>query len=654
MPSLKDLANTVASFRYYSGVGNFTARDLPYGEEKPLFTTAVGFRWSPSNFDGGVVPFGAVTRLSRGAADLFRIGKWLVRDPKGPLFVLKQSILQRTNPNIEFPKEISIGNNNLGISKSFGPTRVYSPLPLIAQVVGSVVGTKFMRHGFLPQFSDTTAYEKYVYGKDKSSSGNENRLYVLYTKLSNIDSEESKGGYVLSYRGGPGSFLGIGKTVIPRYGDTLLTQPTNEKIGDYLDLWSDEYLNLDNKKDFLPLLAKLLSNQNSTQSLLKTVVQYKYPLRNGYGRGVEWINRYGNVLSNSPADISGFKAVPIQNIATAEFTYPYYSVGDSSATKTNFLIDPSKEASENNTFVLGQNQDYRAYKNKLPGGNTLPTGSYESQNLESRIGISRARKSFDKSNGVASEKINRGTHDKVNYLSLYSSTEPIPTNTFDVNGNKVEYNPTPNGVGIRDLIKFRIKIINNDKAPNGVYIIFRSYISSIKRTVTPKWNPYNYIGRGESFYVYDGFTETINISFTIAASSRLEMKPLYQKLNYLISSLAPDYANDGKMRGNIAELTIGNFLLYQPGVITSLDMTIDEDSNWDIAIDEFENNLDKDMHELPQLIKCNMSFIPIYNFLPKKGFQSPFIGIDKFTGVKDGQRWLRSNEVINQTLTTTP
>lgn len=649
MPSLKDLANTVASFRYYSGVGNFTARDLPYGEEKPLFTTAVGFRWSPSNFDGGVVPFGAVTRLSRGAADLFRIGKWLVRDPKGPLFVLKQSILQRTNPNIEFPKEISIGNNNLGISKSFGPTRVYSPLPLIAQVVGSVVGTRFMRHGFLPQFSDTTAYEKYVYGKDKSSSGNENRLYVLYTKLSNIDSEESKGGYVLSYRGGPGSFLGIGKTVIPRYGNTLLTQPTNEKIGNYLDLWSDEYLNLDDKSDFLPLLAKLMSNKDSTQSLLKTVVQYKYPLRNGYGKGVEWIYRYGNVLLPNLEIINGFKPIPIQNLVTST----YKDSPDNAV--TSFLIDPSKTDSAENTFLLGQNHDYRAYKNKLPGGSTLTTGSYESQNLESRIGISRARKSVDKSNGVVSEKEKRGTHDKVNYLSLYSSTEPIPTNTFDVNGNKVEYNPTPTGVGIRDLIKFRIKIINNDQAPNGVYIIFRSYISNIKRTVTPKWNPYNYVGRGESFYAYDGFTETISISFTIAASSRLEMKPLYQKLNYLISSLAPDYASDGKMRGNIAELTIGNFLLYQPGVITGLDMTIDEDSNWDIAIDEpDENGLDNDMYELPQLIKCNMSFIPIYNFLPKKGFQSPFIGIDKFTGVKDNQRWLRSNEVINQTLTTTP
>jgi len=649
MPSLKDLANTVADFRYYSGVGNFTARNLPYGEEEPLFTTAVGFRWSPSNFDGGVVPFGAVTRASRGAADLFRIGKWLSRDPKGPLFVVKQSILQRSNPNIEFPKEVSIGDNNLGVSKNFGPTRVYSPLPLIAQVVGSVVGTKFMRHGFLPQFSDTTAYEKYVYGKDKSSGGNENRLYVLYNKLSNIDSEESKGGYVLSYRGGPGSFLGIGKTVIPRYGDTLLTQPTNEKISNYLDLWSDDYLNLDNKSDFLPLLSKLLSNKNSTQSLLKTVVQYKYPLRNGYGRGVEQINRYGNVLFVSSADLKGFTPIPIQNTVTAEYLYGFTSTDD---IKTQFLIDSSKTGSAENTFVLGQNQDYRVYKNLLPGATTLPTGSYQSQNLESRIGVSRARKSFDKSNGVASEKINRGTHDKVNYLSLYSSTGPTPTDTFDVNGNKVEYTPSYNGAGVRDLIKFRIKIINNDKAPNGVYIVFRSYINSIKRTVTPKWNPYNYIGRGESFYAYDGFTETINMSFTVAASSRLEMKPLYQKLNYLISSLAPDYASDGKMRGNIAELTVGNFLLYQPGVITGLDMTIDEDSNWETAIDE--DGVDSDMHQLPQLIKCNMSFIPIYNFLPKKGFQSPFIGIDKFPGVKDNQRWLRSSEVINQTLTTTP
>jgi hypothetical protein len=227
---------------------------------------------------------------------------------------------------------------------------------------------------------------------------------------------------------------------------------------------------------------------------------------------------------------------------------------------------------------------------------------------------------------------------------LYRSTGPIPSgNTLDYNGNTILYNPNDK-VGIRDIIKFRIKSIDNDKPSEGVYMVFRAYITNLKRGIQSKWNPYTYVGRGESFYLYDGFTETISISFVIAASSRYEMKSIYQKLNYLMSTLTPDY-NGNKMRGNISELTVGNFILYQPGVITSLDMNIDEDSNWEIAIDEYEEGgRDSDMHELPQLIKCTMTFIPIYNFLPKKSAKSPFIGIDYFKSIKPGQKWL-PNEI---------
>jgi hypothetical protein len=122
------------------------------------------------------------------------------------------------------------------------------------------------------------------------------------------------------------------------------------------------------------------------------------------------------------------------------------------------------------------------------------------------------------------------------------------------------------------------------------------------------------------------------------------MKPLYQKLNYLISSLAPDYSSAGLMRGNIAELTIGDFVLYQPGIITSLDIIIDEDSNWEIALQEPDaqpNETDADMHELPQLLKCSMTFIPIYNFLPRKNAQAPFIGIDGLGETKERKQWLK-------------
>jgi hypothetical protein len=120
------------------------------------------------------------------------------------------------------------------------------------------------------------------------------------------------------------------------------------------------------------------------------------------------------------------------------------------------------------------------------------------------------------------------------------------------------------------------------------------------------------------------------------------MKPLYQKLNYLISTLTPDYNKQNRMRGNISELTIGDFIKYQPGVITSLDIIVDEDTNWEIAMNEGNvgnPGIDYDMHELPHMLKCNMTFIPIYNFLPRKSAEAPFIGIDDPVSTNSPKNW---------------
>ena len=59
-------------------------------------------------------------------------------------------------------------------------------------------------------------------------------------------------------------------------------------------------------------------------------------------------------------------------------------------------------------------------------------------------------------------------------------------------------------------------------------------------------------------------------------------------------------------------------------------------------LDEVENGQDIDMHELPHLLRCNMTFIPIYNFLPKKSAEAPFIGINNTEGSKKEQKeWIK-------------
>ena len=49
---------------------------------------------------------------------------------------------------------------------------------------------------------------------------------------------------------------------------------------------------------------------------------------------------------------------------------------------------------------------------------------------------------------------------------------------------------------------------------------------------------------------------------------------MYRKLNYLASTLAPDYTDAGFMRGNIVRLTLGGYLYEQAGFISSLNYEV--------------------------------------------------------------------------------
>ena len=176
-----------------------------------------------------------------------------------------------------------------------------------------------------------------------------------------------------------------------------------------------------------------------------------------------------------------------------------------------------------------------------------------------------------------------------------------------------------NDLAVNDSVKFRIAVINNDKGGGtATYLHFRAFIDDFSDSYTAKWDPVNYVGRGEELYNYQGFGREISLSWTIFAQSKAELIPMYKKLNYLASSLAPDYNSAGFMRGNIVRLTMGGYLYEQPGIIKSLTFGVPQESTWEIGINEF-GGTDNSVKELPHMIKVTgMTFIPIQKFIPAK------------------------------------
>ena len=239
--------------------------------------------------------------------------------------------------------------------------------------------------------------------------------------------------------------------------------------------------------------------------------------------------------------------------------------------------------------------------------------------------------------------------DKINSLPIYRS-EAVDT-TLPIN----------------DFVKFRIAVIDND-APNfKTFMHFRAFLGPISDSYNANWNSFQYLGRGENFYTYGGFTRQISLSWTVAAQSKQELIPMYKKLNYLASTLAPDYSPNGFMRGNLVQLTIGGYIYEQPGFITGLTYEMGEDSPWEIGIGTEYGTGDGTVKELTQIIRVTgFNFTPIQNFIPRKqqllfstnstktagddtGFVSSYPGNERFIALANGDGKQDNNYAVNIT-----
>lgn len=229
------------------------------------------------------------------------------------------------------------------------------------------------------------------------------------------------------------------------------------------------------------------------------------------------------------------------------------------------------------------------------------------------------------------------------YNVVYDKSTPGVqlTTTADRMAMKPLYNSSTVAEDVQnsDFIKFRISVVNNDNPSERTWITFRAFIDSFSDSFSAQWSGVKYVGRGEQFQTYGGFGREISMGFTVAVQSRQEQFPLYEKLNYLASLCAPDYSDEGFMRGNLVYLTVGDYLSDVPGVLKGISIGGFEQSSWEIAKKLNGNPLGKynkrgellsreeKVAQLPHVLKVSgFSFTPIHNFVPQKG--SKFIGYD--------------------------
>lgn len=147
------------------------------------------------------------------------------------------------------------------------------------------------------------------------------------------------------------------------------------------------------------------------------------------------------------------------------------------------------------------------------------------------------------------------------------------------------------GKEVKDFIKFRIR-----DAVNGKYIIFPALLSgAITDNSSAESSPISYIGRADKVYVYGGYSRSISFSVNIVAQRKSDIPIIWEKVNYAKGLVLPQYKqffsqefehskpDHTRPVAPVCYLTLGDLFNDAPGFFSSVNMSIPENSTWELS-----------------------------------------------------------------------
>ena len=537
--------------------------------------------------------------------DIIRIGKLIntSRTFQGAAFKSKMNLLSRTNVKTQ----VDTQKYNQG---------EYQTRNTIAQISADPFGTRFELFSGNLRYFDTVK-------RDQSLS--QNRLVQFYDLK--ID-QKVEGNELYSYDGGPGSTAGLGTTIIKLAGDrtgknnnSLSSQFTNPaKDNSLFDLVPagafgepETYFNYKSiSRTANPLNPAVFAAGVSPYLLNSTIGTRYYTLGQtlynieaetgdigpSFGQGYKGTQAGIYELRQDPDNL--FTQDDIQSIQAS-------TIGADSLYQPDFR-ETIKNKPENSKLKLAYSK-YTLFNRASYGGPTSEAGDdlLQPNNL------------YQGTPGLISTLVDRS-------VDPATITKPSDHGTDWVNYSKIQSQPDPQ-LKDNDYIPFYVSILKYNGGRDTIQ--FRAFVEGFSDSYKADWSSFKYLGRGENFYNYNGFDRSINLSFTVHAQSKAELLRQYQKLNRLAASLAPDYSYAGIMRGNFMELTFGDYIVKQPGVLTGLNFNIPDNSPYEIGRynqGDKAGELTNEGDRLPHMIKVEgFTFQPIHNFIPQK--TSKFISL---------------------------
>jgi len=599
--ALVELVTNLENFYYYQskgyvgGLGNFSAKTHPYGNDQPAggssgqpyIQVPIPQVDSANSLPGkDYLLRGGGNYLSTVSTNLQRISRF-IDDPNNPAFSLfldKQKELYKQQSKL--PSTIKPGavydTKNLFINLAGGSTGLHERGKGLSNLPGINLDSLLE-----PQLASLALAGRIQGSLFDPVSSYEYQTQYVYNNVQQRPRGE----------GGGGLFARIGN---------FIANTNTSRLG---LLWS---LKINNAT---PGGLGLAAAQAFNIALLNDQNLFYYPEGpNGplevYRKATDttaWSNDPGgNIQIGSATQVGGNNAY--FNVLTSKNLGKYstqYGFADNPVTTVfdfrRFLVDEQPQSTSSPAFKTLTYTNYAQFNRETTYGLNYP--GKEGLNRSNPVG-SYAPLQPDNSLGL--------TYDQITYSPIYSSDAPDPV------------------LSDKDIIPFHIAVINLDNPTKSNYIHFRAYINGFKDDYQADWATFKYTGRGENFYTYNGFARSIGFNFTVVATSRAEQKSMYLKLNYLASLLAPNYSSfsgggnqtftTGFMRGNIVKITLGDYLVNQPGIIQGFSFDVPDEYSWDIGRDE-EGKRTQDTNlslALPQGITVSgFKFVPIHTFLPK-------------------------------------
>ena len=238
--SLLQILTDPQNFRFYAGgrghvsnAASFGQKSIPYGDDtkgggssnQPYIKSPIPDELTSQNPDF-LLRGGLLNNTQTSTQDVSRLTKMFLdtKSTNGLFFTLKQEQLSATSVRTQ-------------ASPSFGLNgQPYSPLNTITQAGLLSIGTHLNKQGINP-FAETGAYangNERLYGVvvTKDQEPKANRLVQLSNgRLIRNNAQGPDDAFVMRYNGGPGSFKGVGRTVI-RFGKDSKTFLSLQRTND--------------------------------------------------------------------------------------------------------------------------------------------------------------------------------------------------------------------------------------------------------------------------------------------------------------------------------------------------------------------------------------------------------------------------------------